>query len=197
MSERAKEPAIFSEGIEIGLDAGPNGVYAVRDIATGHAIAGVIDWQLVDHGDEIVSAKHGGIPIAAATHHLVELEIDSMGTRISMTMPAYITQSDRFDALHREITSWQRETFPGGTIDGAAAYLVDEVEELRDAIFDSALCAEELADVYLLTVACAHLLDVDLYQAARDKLAINRERTWETSPGEHGYRKHIESETAS
>ena len=90
-----------------------------------------------------------------------------------------------------DITLWQHETFPDGTVYGAIDHLVEEVHELRDAIRDNDDIGYpmELADVFLLTVAVADHVNCDLMEAARHKLAINKQRTW----AKHGtYSKHVE-----
>ncbi len=46
---------------------------------------------------------------------------------------------------------------------------------------DKNAVAEELADVILYVAQIANVMDIDLDQAVRHKLALNRERTWVTT----------------
>lgn len=109
-----------------------------------------------------------------------------------------------FPAFAKEVQQWQRETFPGGSGLGAARHLLEEAGELVEALepvkegtITAALerdreMRKEAADCLLLLIAVAGLEGFDLLEAAREKMKINRARTWETSSGEKGYRKHIE-----
>jgi len=50
---------------------------------------------------------------------------------------------------------------------------------------DPALLAGELADVALYLLQIASLSGIDLEQAIHDKLAVNYQRTWDSSPQDH------------
>lgn len=104
---------------------------------------------------------------------------------------AAIAALDDQPTIIDQIAGWQRESFPDGTIFGAINHLQEEVEELHAAIRagDTANATEELADVFLLTVAVASHMNCDLLGAAAAKLEVNRQRKWAKIGT---YSKHVE-----
>jgi NTP pyrophosphatase (non-canonical NTP hydrolase) len=59
-----------------------------------------------------------------------------------------------------------------------AAELLEHVQ-WRDEPRDPAAFADELADVLLYTLQIAHVSGIDLEAAVTNKLAVNRQRTWD------------------
>ena len=84
------------------------------------------------------------------------------------------------DQLQQEIVEWADEVFPERTLTNALTKLVlEEVPELwRDLRDTGSLNPLELADVAILLLDVAHLADIDLEVAVRDKMQINRNRAW-------------------
>lgn len=110
--------------------------------------------------------------------------------------------------FQREVGEWGEATFPQSTPASIAAHLLDEAVEAQEAVARAvwresdalpdlmrerhrAEVAEEAADVYLLLLHLAHRYGFDLETEARNKMAINRMRTWTTDSG-RGYVKHDE-----
>jgi 8-oxo-dGTP diphosphatase len=59
-----------------------------------------------------------------------------------------------------------------------AAELLEHVQ-WRDEPHDPSAFADELADVLLYTLQIAHVSGIDLEAAVTNKLAVNRQRTWD------------------
>lgn len=76
--------------------------------------------------------------------------------------------------LLKEINDWQDEIFTRATPQSAANHLLREAVELVKNPTDPM----EMADVFLLIAAVAHLAGADLVQAVETKLWINRQRDW-------------------
>jgi NTP pyrophosphatase (non-canonical NTP hydrolase) len=98
--------------------------------------------------------------------------------------------------IQREIGEWHQATFPGGTAASAARHLIEEADELYEAIHrpglkNRAAITEEAADVLLLLIAAANKLGIDLEEAVNLKMSKNHSRRWALDPAT-GYRKHIE-----
>lgn len=81
------------------------------------------------------------------------------------------------DGLALSIGMWGRETFPRGSFAGTVEHLRREVDELSkcETQLDR---AEELADLFILTVQAARLAKVDLAHAVSAKHEVNQRRTW-------------------
>jgi len=77
--------------------------------------------------------------------------------------------------LQKEISDWADTVFPERTAHGALVKLMtEEIPEL-------CLCpdsAGEFADCVVLLFDIATLNGIDIATAVRDKMAINRQRTW-------------------
>lgn len=84
-----------------------------------------------------------------------------------------------------EVNKWQTETFPASTANSKIAHLRQEIEELAEHPKDAA----EMADILILLCGIASLAGVDLLEAAKAKMEINRKRTWGT-PDKDGVVKH-------
>ncbi len=94
---------------------------------------------------------------------------------------------------------WTLDTFPGGTTTAALEHLHKEVRETIEAIENESPEAqrEEFADCFLLLMNAAkkHGLSFsELFEAAMDKMTINRARKW-GKPNELGFVEHVEEDT--
>lgn len=80
------------------------------------------------------------------------------------------------DRLQAEIEAWIQPLHPERSPYGTIAKLLEEVGELiaSDRMNDPL----EVADVLILVLDLATLLDVDVTEAVRAKLAINAQRSW-------------------
>lgn len=94
---------------------------------------------------------------------------------------------DRVESVQELITAWANEVFPGRTITNALQKMVmEEIPEYLTAQDDPL----ELADIAILLYDIAYLANVDLDAAIREKMEINKKRTWEISE-ETGLMRHI------
>ena len=76
------------------------------------------------------------------------------------------------------ICTWADNTFPDRTVADAFNKMV--FEEIPEFFRDQS--ADELADIGILLYDVANLVGVDLDQAIRDKMVINKKRTWKIDP---------------
>ena len=83
-------------------------------------------------------------------------------------------QSSTIQALQDEVNAWADSVFPDRTLGSAMLKLYEELGELLRAPEDEL----EHADVYILLLDISALMKVDVEQAVRKKLAINRLREW-------------------
>ena len=105
--------------------------------------------------------------------------------------------------LEQEITEWHKKTFPDVTMQELLLKLEEELAELFDAINVKAeiteQAMEEQADVYIVSVALMerfnsriglHFYSMDytnkeLMKAVRNKMEINKQRTWHKVDGQY------------
>lgn len=81
------------------------------------------------------------------------------------------------DELQNEVTQWADKFLGARDYDSALTKLVDEeIPELRAAGVTGR--EDELADVFIIALDLASLAGVDIVKAVRNKLEINRRRTW-------------------
>jgi len=91
-------------------------------------------------------------------------------------------------SLQHLITSWADEVMPQRTITNALTKLVmEEIPEYLTSQHDPM----ELADCAILIYDIAHLAGIDLEKAMRDKMEINKNRTWAIDD-ETGLLNHVE-----
>ncbi len=76
--------------------------------------------------------------------------------------------------LTDEVWNWAQETFPNRTDSSMFLKLYSEIGEMIDSDGDRL----EIADVLIMVLDYAKRKRVDIAGAVRDKLTINRERTW-------------------
>lgn len=105
--------------------------------------------------------------------------------------------SRTFQEIKEEITAWQDKTFPQATPLSAVTHLQREIIELTFEVQIQHLkrkgtseLPKELADVFLLTVAVAHLSGINLEEAIAEKMKINLARTW-GEPDVDGVVEHV------
>ena len=84
--------------------------------------------------------------------------------------------------VQQESGHWIAKTFPGETLEEKLKHLQEEIDELKKCPSDPM----EMADCALLLFDIATYHGVDLLDAARAKLEINRTRKWEKT--DDGYR---------
>ena len=93
---------------------------------------------------------------------------------------------DQLEDLCDDIHDWQLKTFPCATVASKIEHLRREVEELsREAT------PGEIADCLMLLIGIAKLQNVSILGALRDKLRINKSRTW-GEPDALGVVEHVE-----
>jgi NTP pyrophosphatase (non-canonical NTP hydrolase) len=76
--------------------------------------------------------------------------------------------------LQHEICQWADQVFPDRTIQAAALKLYEEIGEMLRDPSDAA----EHADIFIMLLDISAMYDIDVAQAIRDKMEINRARTW-------------------
>lgn len=85
-----------------------------------------------------------------------------------------------------EISGWCNSTFPLGTPQGTINHFKLELAELEESPGDP----HEIADLIILACAYAGIYGIDLDTAVREKMEINRKRTW-APPDENGVISHV------
>jgi NTP pyrophosphatase (non-canonical NTP hydrolase) len=80
------------------------------------------------------------------------------------------------------ITQWQQETFPDSSALSKVYHLIEEVEELKEAIKNKDENVRlEIADCFILLFGIANLLDYsfdDVKKFIDEKMEINKARKW-------------------
>lgn len=101
-----------------------------------------------------------------------------------------IPATDSITFLQKDVAEWANGLWPNRSAMTALTKM--QMEEIPELI-TGGLEASELADVGILLLDIAALRKIDLGQAIRDKMKINRERTWKVNP-ETGLAHHIKEE---
>jgi len=87
--------------------------------------------------------------------------------------------------LQSEVVSWANGLMPDRTPEEAFRKLMEEeIEEMKKAPTD----AMEYADAVIILLDLAYLLGIDIVEAVRSKMEINRNRKWKI---ENGLFKHV------
>ena len=78
------------------------------------------------------------------------------------------------------LATWQwQKSFDGrASAEGVIEHLKEEIEELSEVIDNRLKAAGELADIFILAIHCAALLDLDPATIIADKLAVNKQRSY-------------------
>lgn len=109
--------------------------------------------------------------------------------------------SKTLDEYQAEIGAWGDETFPKSTVSVVLAHFEEESKEFVEIApmipnhpsYDE---AEEAADVFLLLLHFAHKKGFSLFEVTERKMAINRNREWNTQAEPAGHFKHMEPRDA-
>lgn len=99
------------------------------------------------------------------------------------------------DEMQAEIGAWGDKTFPNSTVSSVAVHFEEEADEFLLAVRTSESVGEvveEMADCFLLLLHFAHKNGFSLFDAAMEKMAVNRKRKWNTTPEPAGHFKHVE-----
>ena len=94
--------------------------------------------------------------------------------------------SDSFEQLFKDIVEWQNQVFTQATSQSRVEHLYREARELKENPSDAA----EMADVLFLLVGLAAGEGVNLLEAGRKKLEINKRRQW-GQPDAQGVVEHV------
>ena len=147
-----------------------NAKFSVLPMAThSHASEHGINAGLID-----ASVRNNKIGLDSLEYEINHVLDELMG-RLSLTRNA--PPSSKSDTLHvkHAIVEWADSVFPDRTITNAIHKLV--LEELPEFLV-SQNDPMELADVGILLYDIAHLAGIDLEDAMRKKMEINKKRTW-------------------
>jgi hypothetical protein len=98
--------------------------------------------------------------------------------------------SNAVESLSSLIVNWANSVFPDRTITNAISKMV--LEEIPEYLMNQK-DPMELADLGILLYDIAHLAGVDLEKAIREKMEINKTRTWEIDQLT-GLMKHVDKE---
>lgn len=101
--------------------------------------------------------------------------------------------TDALDSLRNQVHDWHRRAFPDAAALPCALHLLEEAQELVDAIRDgegTERVAEEAADVLMLLFGLERVGGFHLVHAGFHKLTRNRRRTY-GPPDENGVRRHV------
>lgn len=94
---------------------------------------------------------------------------------------------DPIAALQDEISEWADTVYPSRTATQAMIKLVmEEIPEILQNPTDPL----EFADAIILLIDAAKLSGIDIVEAAREKMAINRRRSWKVDP-DTGVMRHV------
>lgn len=100
--------------------------------------------------------------------------------------------SQTISGVIAESSVWSENTFPQSTTKSIATHLAREAQELKENPEDPS----EMADIVLLLGHLAGITGVDLTNASREKLAINKTRKWGKIDAE-GVVEHVREEQPS
>jgi predicted house-cleaning noncanonical NTP pyrophosphatase (MazG superfamily) len=87
--------------------------------------------------------------------------------------------------LQELVVRWLEGTYPNRTYQDVLIKFLEEVAEMFKNPNES-----EIADLMILILDLAHLLDIDLGKATVNKMLINGERKWQIDP-ETGIMHHV------
>lgn len=93
------------------------------------------------------------------------------------------------DQVHRILMGWQAQTFDGkATVEGTLNHLDTELAEVRDAIAQGNIAEirGEVADLFVLLVQLASLLNVSIGDATLEKLSTLLTRDYSGEPDAEG-----------
>lgn len=156
----------------------------------------------VDHVSEMTIAKHSSDfmlynPMSISEYHK---EIDRLHKNIlkpkrkeydppeiDVWLPEDdVKESGSIEGIQRDIVEWANEVFPNRKSHDALAKLI--MEEIPEMINSGGTDPLEAADVFILMLDYVWLKDIDIIKAIKDKMAINRKRSWKQA--ENGMMRH-------
>ena len=95
--------------------------------------------------------------------------------------------------VETRIREWHDKTFPDGTPNGVMVHMRREFMELQLAYqrrdMDIHHVAEELADLFILSVALGNFLGISVTRAVCAKMVVNMQREWQP-PDDQGVIEH-------
>lgn len=97
---------------------------------------------------------------------------------------------DPITELQRVISDWADKVYPDRTVDNALSKMM--LHEIPELLHGKAMDPTEFADVAILLFDIAHLQGIDIVQAMRFKMEVNKKRTWEIDPAT-GLMSHVKS----
>ena len=87
---------------------------------------------------------------------------------------------DPIQQLQQVISEWADEVYPNRTVENALTKMM--LHEIPELLHGRAMDPMEFADVAILLFDVAHLQGIDIAQAMRFKMKVNRNRKWEIDP---------------
>lgn len=87
---------------------------------------------------------------------------------------------DPIQQLQQMISEWADEVYPNRTVENALTKMM--LHEIPELLHGKAMDPTEFADVAILLFDIAHLQGIDIVQAMRFKMEVNKKRTWEIDP---------------
>lgn len=89
-------------------------------------------------------------------------------------------EEDPIQRLQQMISEWADEVYPDRTVENALTKMM--LHEIPELLHGKAMDPMEFADVAILLFDVAHLQGIDIAQAMRFKMKVNRNRKWEIDP---------------
>ena len=96
----------------------------------------------------------------------------------------------RWDEFQQNTQAWALEVFPGQTISGKFAHLMEELIEITENPDDTSEWADALILLLDAAALAGHTAE-QLLDAAIEKMAVNRGRQW-GEPDERGVIRHLD-----
>ena len=86
----------------------------------------------------------------------------------------------KMEDIEKEVLSWHKKTFPNATNMAIENKLEEELIELEDRLIECNIgeSKKEIADVAIVAITLLNRYGTSLLEQIRDKLEINKGRTW-------------------
>jgi NTP pyrophosphatase (non-canonical NTP hydrolase) len=85
--------------------------------------------------------------------------------------------------LQNDVVWWADSIAPNRSPKDAVVKLVSEASELLDAVLNRGNVESELGDCLILLLDLANMYNIDLIEAGRIKMEINKRRSWRSEDG--------------
>jgi hypothetical protein len=115
---------------------------------------------------------------ASAGVHLI------LGTENGLDMPIMQSEADEGEKkadpireLQQMISEWADAVYPNRTVENALTKMM--LHEIPELLHGKAMDPQEFADVAILLFDVAHLQGIDIAQAMRYKMQVNKQRNWQ------------------